>query len=318
MVRSFDIGVVYDDDDDDVRLALVTKHGAGTKNVTAFVNDGGTPLTSTKPNTVTIDLDGHGVKTIDGPVSVREASGTFIMAEGLAYDQNILSATKPTTIYQYEDGNGVQQYVRFVSSEEDNAGVTTYTYQGVNTRKGAKIPEAAGYQHIHFGVWAALDAADKDSGEQDIAELGIAFVQNYMGGMTEEMPNNGTGEYSGNWVANVQEMDGDEDGDISLDNGRANMMANFGKDTVEVTLTGLASLEGAISGNTFSGEKATVDDEHATLDPTADFEGTLNGAFFGSKAAEAGGVFDFASDDGKGGAFRGAFGSSRTGTCQRL
>ena len=90
------------------------------------------------------------------------------------------------------------------------------------------------------------------------------------------------------------------------------MMANFGKDTVNVTLAGLASLEGAISENTFSGEKATVETGHATLDATADFEGTLNGAFFGSKAAEAGGVFDFAADDGEGGAFRGAFGSRRT------
>ena len=47
---------------------------------------------------------------------------------------------------------------------------------------------------------------------------------------------------------------------------------------------------------------------------TADFEGSFSGAFYGSKAAEAGGVFDFESDDGEdeGGAFRGAFGGKRT------
>ena len=37
------------------------------------------------------------------------------------------------------------------------------------------------------------------------------------------------------------------------------------------------------------------------------------GAFYGSRGAEAGGVFDFASDDGNNeeGAFRGSFGGAR-------
>ena len=45
----------------------------------------------------------------------------------------------------------------------------------------------------------------------------------------------------------------------------------------------------------------------------AKFEGNFSGAFFGPLAAEAGGVFDFASDDGdnEGGAFRGAFGADQ-------
>ena len=199
-VRSFDIGVVYDDDDDNVRLALVSKHGAGTKNVIAYT-DGGTPVMGTSRNTVTIDHDDDNA-TADEPVPLKEASGTFMRVTGLGNADVIEDGTKPTTIYQYEDGTGETQHVRFVSSATDQEGVTTYTYNGATIRKGAKIPAAADYQHIHFGVWAALGTADEDSGEQDIAELGIAFVQNYMGGMTEEMPNNGTGEYSGNWVAN--------------------------------------------------------------------------------------------------------------------
>ena len=42
----------------------------------------------------------------------------------------------------------------------------------------AKIPEATDYQHIHFGVWAGLGKAAK-GGDQDIADLGIGFVQNF-------------------------------------------------------------------------------------------------------------------------------------------
>ena len=44
----------------------------------------------------------------------------------------------------------------------------------------------------------------------------------------------------------------------------------------------------------------------------ADFEGEFSGAFYGTQAAEAGGVFDFTSEDTEGGEFRGAFGGDRT------
>ena len=47
------------------------------------------------------------------------------------------------------------------------------------------------------------------------------------------------------------------------------------------------------------------------LDASADFEGSFSGGFYGAKAAEAGGVFDFASEDNEGGAFRGAFGGRK-------
>ena len=45
----------------------------------------------------------------------------------------------------------------------------------------AKIPEATDYKHIHFGVWAALGAAEED-GTQELSDLGIGFVQNFSGG----------------------------------------------------------------------------------------------------------------------------------------
>ena len=94
------------------------------------------------------------------------------------------------------------------------------------------------------------------------------------------------------------------------------MSADFGKGEVGVMLMGLASLEGAIVGNAFSGTEAalaTAGEARDMLDAEAKFVGNFSGAFFGNLAAEAGGVFDFASDDGnnEGGAFRGAFGADQ-------
>ena len=57
--------------------------------------------------------------------------------------------------------------------------------------KGIPLPHGTDYKHIHFGVWAALGKNDDVTGDQGISELGIAFVQNFDGGMTVEMPNNG-------------------------------------------------------------------------------------------------------------------------------
>ena len=121
------------------------------------------------------------------------------------------------------------------------------------------------------------------------------------------MPNNGTGNYAGNWVATVQAEDEEGNGAVSLTSGAGSLVANFGKGEITATLTGLATLSGDISGNTFSGDEAS-DITHTSLDDEADFEGSFSGGFYG---AEAGGVFDFASEDNEGGAFRGAFGADR-------
>ena len=181
----------------------------------------------------------------------------------------------------------------------------------------AKIPEAKDYKHIHFGVWAALGEAEK-GGTQKIADLGIGFVQSIGDGLTgADMPNNGTGEYEGNWVAAVRAANEDGDGPIVLRNGDATVTANFGMGTITADLTNLAKLEGAIDTNTFSGTKATVASTNEyRLDSAGKFTGSFSGGFYGTKAAEAGGVFDFASDDdddgaNEGGAFRGAFGADR-------
>ena len=47
------------------------------------------------------------------------------------------------------------------------------------------------------------------------------------------------------------------------------------------------------------------------LDSDGTFTGSFSGGFYESKAAEAGGVFDFTSEAAEDGAFRGAFGADR-------
>ena len=184
----------------------------------------------------------------------------------------------------------------------------------ISSQVRAALPVAIDYKHIHFGVWAALGAAEK-SGSQELSDLGIGFVQSIGDGLTgADMPNNGTADYSGSWVAAVQAAEDDGNGDISLVYGAADLEANLTKVTITAALDGLATLEGTIDTNTFSGTKATVGDDNThNLDSTGKFTGTFSGGFYGAQAAEAGGIFDFTSKDAVDGAFRGAFGGDRKG-----
>ena len=121
--------------------------------------------------------------------------------------------------------------------------------------------------------------------------------------------------YNGNWVAAVRVADEDGNGKISLTNGGASLTADFGKGDITARLMGLATLTGKITEdkiNTFSGTKATVgaDNVHS-LTGGADFTGEFGGGFYGTAAAEAGGVFDFTSKDKEAGEFRGAFGGAK-------
>ena len=101
--------------------------------------------------------------------------------------------------------------------------------------------------------------------------------------------------------------DKDGNGAISLEHNAATLTVDFTKATIKAALDELATLEGAIAGNTFSGTKAATI-THDNLGVPADFTGSFSGGFYGAAAAEAGGVFDFTSKELKAGAFRGAFG----------
>ena len=251
-------------------------------------------------------LQGDTVGPDAKPKEVFLASGTGVDGDAVV-DMYVVRSGSST------DGDGNITVMFFVADihieidrdgngDPDNVGVT------------AKIPEATDYEHIHFGVWAALGDAETD-GSQVPADLGIGFVQNFSGeGLTgADMPNNGTAEYtSGNWVAAVRVADDNGNGDISLESGAASLKADFDKADITATLDGLATLEGDIDTNTFSGTKATVGSDNGhRLDSDGEFTGSFSGGFYGTKAAEAGGVFAFTSEDKEAGEFSGAFGADR-------
>ena len=303
--RTFDIGDVYDSADDEARLALITRY-AGTDTVTAYEDGSGTP-SGTAPTTIDHDNDAD-----TDEIALRGA-GTALLSSNLTVSGSIAADAASATLYSFQASDATEPtYVRRTGTSIAS-GTTTYEYQVVNIRTGAEIPAAADYAHLNFGVWAGLGDADATSGANDLADLGIGFV-NALGAMTDVMPNHGRATYNGNWVATVQAADADGDGAITLQNGEATMEANFSRSEVDITLTGLATLEGDIDGNTFSGDgeaTSVAATPLGGLTASADFDGSVQGAFFGTLGAEAGGVFDYSSDDNEDGAFRGAFGGKQ-------
>ena len=248
----------------------------------------------------------------------------------------VAAGEKPKQVYSYVAADDTTQYVVLNETVDttDNAGMATTVYSyltadihhmvnrdGIGATDGAgdenvfvtaALPVAKSYDHVHFGVWAGLGEAAKD-GSQKIADLGIGFVQSIGDGMTgADMPNNGTVTYTGNWAGTVQESHPDGEGAITSTHGNAEVTARFSKYEITAKLTGLATLKGAITGNTFSGVEASDLEGKHGLDTEATFTGEFAGGFYGEKAAEAAGIFSFSSEeDNEGGAFNGAFGGAK-------
>ena len=321
---------------------IVATHVAGSRAGQIFIHNGtdGTPQTDDDVYADLVLLGTFYPVTDGGAATSDTGTATDNAADQDLDASDIVAAdAKPQAVWSYQhlgaDGavGGGDDSVRYAIKTEEEVTFATDTVEisyarvdimvtlpvvgavaAKDIQATAQLPDAMAYDHIHFGVWAGLGKAAK-SGAQDIADLGIGFVQSIGDGMSgDDMPNNGSGTYAGNWVAAVQAQDtpAGDDGDISLEHGAATLMANFGKGEITATLTGLATLSGDIDGNMFSGDEASDISAMHGLDAATDFEGSFSGGFYGTKAAEAGGIFDFASDDGEGGAFRGAFGAGRT------
>ena len=341
--RNLMIGTTLDSTDDMARLMLITKY-AGTKKVKVYAEMGTADTSSTKAGKISAAVGSDNtLGTADDTYVSLKAKGMYYLAgtagqsqDGLSDTDVIGAQTKADQVYSYtwygDDGEpggtgsnaDVTRYV-VLETTATSGEVTTRTYQHVDitalasddTTDGAAeevgvmatIPDPSSYKHISFGVWAGLGTAAKD-GSQKLSDLGIGFVDG--SGMTADMPNFGDATYDGNWVAAVRSADEDGDGDINLAHGVATLKADFTKDEVTATLTGLAMLEGAISGSGFSGTKATVTHNELDTSDPKNFTGSFSGGFYGTKAAEAGGVFDFTSEDMKAGEFRGAFGGGRS------
>ena len=174
------------------------------------------------------------------------------------------------------------------------------------------IPVAAAYEHLHFGVWASLGDADAN-GAQNLADLGIGFVQNISGSGITQKTGIGRATFEGDWVAAIQRAHAEGEGSIVLGTDKATLTANFGTGKFTGDLDGLADLSGDLDGNGFSGTTATVDrDNIYGLTIGASLDGMFEGGIYGADGAEAGGVFNFSSDSD--GAFVGSFGGHRDGT----
>ena len=346
--RNLTIGRTLDTSDDMARLMLVT-HYAGTKMVRVYNAGDADPRMGSRAGYISLDdgvpTTGTGVGGDMNNVALK-SEGNYYPAtpvgtgEGeLAPAQVVAALAMPKEVFSYVNPNATQNpddvktYVVAGTTTTGGGADPEYNYVVVDviataavadgdddltvaddSKVRAALPVAIDYKHIHFGVWAALGAAEK-SGLQELSDLGIGFVQSIGDGLTgADMPNNGKASYSGSWVAAVQAAEEDGNGVISLKYGAATIGADLTMATIEANLMGLAKLEGAIDTNTFSGTKATVDGDNTyNLDSTGKFTGSFSGGFYGAQAAEAGGIFDFTSKDAVDGAFRGAFGGDRKG-----
>ena len=234
--------------------------------------------------------------------------------------------TKAGKVFYYgttvEDG--AREALRLTGTRTNTDGTVTYIYRRIHAYEGPAAPvleEAKAYEHINYGIWSMLSPSGNQS-----ADLGIGFIQKRPEGIRtgSDMPS-GSATWIGHYVANVRRA---VDARISEHLGTSTVTAKFDDNTVTVVLgleneddnrgtaddTRLATLEGAISGDRFSGTRVTNIMALGGLTASADnggdtpiYTGDFSGAFFGAKAAEAGGIFHFAHKDDDG-AFNGAFG----------
>ena len=348
--RNAKIGTVHDSSDDTARLMLITHYvdlvgvkvfadadaGDASDNLVVRTNNDGTDGTNRAADGAIASAN----LVADQSAPVLTPVGMFIEATTVAGAtgavDNALDSTdqvgttaKAQQVYSYTGDTGAE-YVVVRSTLTDSLG-STVTYQHVDITadldgdgagtveegRTAAIPTRMAYKHLHFGAWAGLGAATK-SGAQKVTDLGIGFVaalpeeeDGAMGMTGDDMPNTGSAVYNGNWVANVRANAGDGGG-ISQQSGTASLAASFTLNTVTATLTGLATLVGTIDEDTFSGTRLTSTGDAGGLDGgVAHYTGSWSGGFFGEKAAEAGGVFDYTSRNMRYGEFRGAFGGTK-------
>ena len=198
--RMFPIGKVVDSDDDTARLMIVTQY-AGSKNAYVY-NQGDSTENGTKAGYLTVDDNDD--ETTDTNATPLKSEGMFYAAgaagsgEGaLSEDDEVGATTKGVEVFSFSDASDAKKYVVLTGTASVPGGDTTYTYTHVDvevtvaangdaatfdTKVKAVIPEATDYEHIHFGAWAALNAAKAD-GSQTIDGLGIGFVQSIGDGL---------------------------------------------------------------------------------------------------------------------------------------
>ena len=170
--RTFDIGKVVDSPDDMARLMIVTQY-AGSKSVKVYA-------TSSLGNVEgTLGSDGR-ITTTDGNIVTLKSVGAYYLAgtdNDLAYDDVVLATAKAENVFSFVDNNNTPDIATDDTNGHVILGSTTVDGDGTSvifervdimvaaataddadamSEVTAKIPDAADYEHIHFGVWAAL------------------------------------------------------------------------------------------------------------------------------------------------------------------
>ena len=169
-------------------------------------------LTAEKPGVITLTPTDETV-AVDRPLTSlglyyqageEDMLETMDPTEGVAAGATIATGTKPVQVYSYKDAGGVTVYAVLHGFETVGA-VTTYSYATADifvnhnpdgaevmdgmpqmTQVTALLPVARDYSHIHFGVWASLGDASS-TGSQNLADLGIGFVQSIGDGLTRRI-----------------------------------------------------------------------------------------------------------------------------------
>ncbi len=311
-------------DKDGHRLQLRT-HYVGTKTVHAWRNiTSGTGDQRTGTG-ATVDHDGN---SGTAQVAVLKAEGEFYGTDGTgAFDDNakisgatIQAVPADPDLWYYRVG-AVKHWLRRVKTETNAQGQTTYTYKPVSVVADVGgFPAAVPYEHMNYGVWAERkNGAEADSLSGNAA-IGFVRLLPDGEGMTpvSDIPKFGTATYNGHWLGRVRKRHAQGNGEVNRQYDTASVTADFGKGSVTVDLRFLATLQGTIDGSGFKGTEVTKVTDISTLahiygSSPDDFTGEFSGAFFGPKAPEVGGVFDFTSEGRKAGEFKGAFGGRRTG-----
>ena len=186
---------------------MLVTHYAGTKMVKVY-NAGTEEERGTKAGYINIEDDST-VETGDENNVALKSEGSYYPVgtaggnEGdLGSDDDVAANSKPVEVFSYVDlaNDDTKKYV-VLTTESKTAGTTTYIYTNVDVTAAAApdgddddtaadlvqvravLPEASEYKHIHFGVWAALGAAEK-SGLQELSDLGVGFVQSIGDGLS--------------------------------------------------------------------------------------------------------------------------------------
>ncbi|WP_136661534.1 transferrin-binding protein-like solute binding protein [Nitratireductor sp. XY-223] len=325
--RRIGIGSITDSADDSARLVLVDKYVTPDTDTTAGIyrTDARPSYTWGFDGTIT-DTTPYGTTSIgQNTYVIRRAQGVFYLATGPAgaprakpggggsTDANrytVTASAEPENtneengIYYFDAANGVRTWLKRESLSGD-----TITYQYVSVLEGVRFPAARSFEHLNYGVWAGL----KEDGDTR-AGLGTGFVATLPDGkMTpaDDMPATGTATYRGGWTGHVRAAAADGDGAVAAWSNTMTATADFEDNTLETTLTGLATLEGDIDGNGFSGTDVSGVGTTGGLTGGDRYTGKFSGNFFGPEFEEIGGVFDITSEGAKAGAARGAFGGRK-------